>query len=59
MTISLTWWAMPVLVMVVTFIGGLRLFKADLIGFGVALACSLGAGLWAALMTLAVWGLAR
>jgi hypothetical protein len=50
---------MPVLVMVVTFIGGLRLFKADLIGFAVALACSLGAGLWAALMTLAVWGIAR
>lgn len=59
MTISITWWAIPALVMVVTFIGGLKLFKADLIGFGVALACSLGAGFWAALMTLAVWGIAR
>lgn len=59
MTISLTWWAMPALVMVVTFMGGLKLFKADLIGFGVALVCALGMGVFAALLTLTVWGIAR
>jgi hypothetical protein len=50
---------MPVLVMVVTFIGGLKLFKADLIGFGVALVCSAGMGLFAALITLTVYGVVR
>ena len=59
MSITLTWRAMPVLVMVVTFIGGLRLFKADLIGFGVALVCSAGMGLFAALIPLTVYGVVR
>ena len=59
MTISITWWAIPALVMVVTFIGGLKLFKADLIGFGVALVCSAGMGVFAALITLGVWGVTR
>ena len=59
MSITLTWWAMPVLVMVATFISGLRLFRADLIGFGVALVCSAGMGLFAALITLTVYGVVR
>lgn len=59
MSITLSWWAMPCLVMVVAFIGGLRLFKADLVGFGVTVVFTLGMGVFAALLTLAVWGIAR
>lgn len=59
MTISITWWAIPGLVMAATFLGGLKLFKADLIGFGVALVCALGMGVFSALLTLTVWGIAR
>lgn len=59
MTISLSWWALPVFVFVYTLFLTRRLLVSDLFAMVVAGAFSAGMGLVAALLVILVWGITR
>ena len=59
MTISLSWWALPVFAFAYSLFLTRRLLVADLFSMLVAGAFSAGMGLTAALLTVLVWGITR
>lgn len=59
MTISISWWAMPVFVVIYCLFLTRRLMLSDLFAIMVAGAFSAGMGLVAALLTVLVWGITR
>lgn len=59
MTISLSWWALPIFVVIYTLFLTRRLLVSDLFAMVVAGAFSAGMGLVAALLVILVWGITR
>ena len=59
MTISLSWWALPVFVFVYCLFLTKRLLVSDLFSMILAGLFSSGMGLVAALLTVLVWGITR
>lgn len=59
MTLSLSWWALPVVVVLYSLFLTRRLMQRDLFAMGVAGCFSMAMGLVAALLTVLVWGITR
>lgn len=59
MTISLSWWALPVFVVIYCLFLTRRHMLSDLFAMIVAGAFSAGMGLVAALLTVLVWGITK
>lgn len=59
MTISFSWWALPVFVFIYCLFLTKRLLVSDLFSMILAGAFSAGMGLAAALLTVLVWGITR
>jgi len=59
MTISLSWWALPIFVMFYCLFLTRRLMVSDLFAMMVAGAFSAGMGLVAALLAVLVWGITK
>jgi len=59
MTITLSWWALPVLVFAVSLFLTRKLICRDLFAMIVAAGFCFAMGLGAALLTILVWGITR
>lgn len=59
MTITFSWWALPVVVLAFSLFLTRRLMHRDLFAMGVAGCFSMAMGLVAALLTVLVWGITR
>lgn len=59
MTISFSWWALPVFVLIYCLFLTRRLLVSDLFSMILAGVFSAGMGLAAALLTVLVWGITR
>lgn len=59
MTISFSWWALPVFVFIYCLFLTKRLLVSDLFSMILAGVFSAGMGLAAALLTVLVWGITR